>query len=114
VAKGKRVKTEAPKELSYDERKAIWAWVKEEYPMYASGNALRQMWNRCRTHHQREGNVFADWAAAFENWICKQYELDTGQSAPSGVRGAALARHVEAIGKRNRDGLELIAGGRKP
>lgn len=112
MAKSKKPKTEAPDQLPYETRKAIWAWVKAEYPQYARGDTLRQMWNRCRTHHKREGHVFADWGAAFENWIVVQHEMDTGQTA-HGLRGAALSRHVERIGRTNAAQLELIAGGRR-
>ena len=106
-----KVKIEAPDSLSPEERWRIWHWVKVEYPIYSDCWKLRQMWNRCRTWHKARGNQFVDWAAAFEGWIVIQYERDHGE--PHGLRGAALSRHVEAVAKRRRQELEVIAGGRK-
>jgi hypothetical protein len=110
MARGKKPKTDAPEVLDYEARKMIWAWVKTEYPQYANGETLRQMWNRCRTWYQARGVQFSDWPAAFEGWIVMAYERDTQQTS-HGLRGAALSRHVEAVAKRNSAGLEVIAGG---
>ena len=106
-----REKTDAPDRLSREERQRIWLWTQEEYPSYADGAMLHQMWNRCRTWHKARGNQFVDWAAAFEGWIVIQYERDHGE--PHGLRGAALSRHVEAVAKRRRQELEVIAGGKR-
>jgi hypothetical protein len=109
VARGKKPLVDAPLELDNETKAAIWAWVREEYPRYASRDAMRQLWNRCRTYHTREGHVFADWGGALQSWIVIQYERDTGLSAPSKARGAALSRHVEAVGKKNKHDAESLA-----
>lgn len=104
--------TPAPAQLSVEERQRIWEWVKAEYPMFANREMLRQMWQRCRTWYARDNREFANWAAVFEGWIVMQYErLDGAQpNASSHLRGASLSKHVEKVGRKNRDDAEGLAG----
>lgn len=87
MAKRQGGETAVPDQLSSEDKKKLWAWVRREYPTL-DRSTLTAWWGECHDYHEAHGKMMKSWPATFRNWIRKnatgRYTRSERPSQPMG------------------------------
>ena len=102
AARKGRAKTDPPDDLPAEAKKRIGEWVQEHCPHMYRQDLLRQELDTCLDWHRMKGNMYADWEAAFRNWLRKKMQFqarDDRQLESDNQRGRNIIPISDYLGR---------------
>ena len=73
MARGKSRQTQAPSDLSAQEKRELWAWSQAKYP-WMTREQVRLAVSETLEYHQAKGSLWADWKLVCMRRIREQVE----------------------------------------